>query len=247
MREIGSGTGVAVVAQLVARQAAAAGDHLLAGVVFGERGAAGLRDPGRGGHFDGERRAGVGALIGQERHRPRDHDERRHRYRAPLGPALGTPVEERQQEQQDEAERRDADRRQRHEARRLDHPQHLEQEEEVPLRPRHVGGRGRIGLGAELGAEHERQADDHRQHHACHSGVLGDGIGEERLALRLQDRVLAEVLLLLELVHAFASRRSAEFSAFSHGGAVVPSLVTRYRCAPIKAMIRPGTSSMWME
>src|SRR5207248_8551137 len=43
MREIGSGTGVAVVAQLVARQAAAAGDHLLAGVVFGERGAAGLR------------------------------------------------------------------------------------------------------------------------------------------------------------------------------------------------------------
>ena len=35
-------------------------------------------------------------------------------------------------------------------------------------------------------------------------------------------------------------------SARSHGGAVVPSLATRYRCAPISAAINPGTSSMWI-
>src|SRR6476469_9903108 len=36
------------------------------------------------------------------------------------------------------------------------------------------------------------------------------------------------------------------FSAFNHGGAVVPSLTTRYMWAPIMAMIAPGTSSMWI-
>ena len=39
---------------------------------------------------------------------------------------------------------------------------------------------------------------------------------------------------------------SGSVSAFSHGGAVIPSLVNRYRCAPISAMIRPGISSMWI-
>ena len=43
----------------------------------------------------------------------------------------------------------------RHEARRLDHAQHLEEEEEVPLRPGHVGrGRG-VRLRSELGAQHQ--------------------------------------------------------------------------------------------
>ena len=42
-----------------------------------------------------------------------------------------------------------------------------------------------------------------------------------------------------------SSLRRSFFSALSHGGAVVPSLATRYRCAPISAAIRPGTASMW--
>ena len=48
------------------------------------------------------------------------------------------------------------------------------------------------------------------------------------------------------LAHASASRSSSGFCAFCQGGAVVPSLATRYRCAPISAMSSPGTSSMWM-
>ena len=91
--------------------------------------------------------------------------------------------------------------------RRLDDAQDLEEEEEVPLRPRRVGRRRRVGLRPELGARAiERQRDDRDHDDAAIDAVLGDRVGEERLALRLQDRVLAEVLLLLALVHAGASR-----------------------------------------
>ena len=48
------------------------------------------------------------------------------------------------------------------ERRRLDDAQQLEEEEEVPLRPRHVGRRRRVGLRAELGAEDDRHRDDRR-------------------------------------------------------------------------------------
>ena len=67
--------------------------------------------------------------------------------------------------------------------------------------PRRVGGRRRVGLGTELGAEQDRHQDDHEQHEDGHDRVLGDRVGEERLPLRLQDVVLAEVLLLLAGVH----------------------------------------------
>ncbi len=64
------------------------------------------------GYFVGERRPGVGAGVGQERHRA-DHEQGRHgRYRPVLGATLGAAVIERQQEQQDHAQRRDPDRRQ---------------------------------------------------------------------------------------------------------------------------------------
>src|ERR1700749_2354285 len=46
-------------------------------------------------------------------------------------------------------------------------------------------------------AEYERHENDRQHDHAVHRRVLGDRVGEERLPLRLQDRVLAEVLLLL--------------------------------------------------
>jgi len=117
--------------------------------------------------------------------------------RAPLGIA----VVERQEHQQDEADRRDADRRHRREDRRLDHPQQLEEEEEVPLRPRNVGRRGRVGLRTELGAEDQGHRDDGDHHDDGHRPVLGYRVREERLPLRLEEGVLPEVLLLLALVH----------------------------------------------
>ena len=40
----------------------------------------------------------------------------------------------------------------------FDDPQHLEQEEEVPVGPRDVGRGRRVGLGPELGAEHAARA-----------------------------------------------------------------------------------------
>ena len=73
VRQFRPGAVVAVVADLVTGQTARLGDHRLAGFVFGERRSAGLRDGGRRGHFDRRRRAGVGALVGEKRHRA-DHD-----------------------------------------------------------------------------------------------------------------------------------------------------------------------------
>ena len=73
-----------------------------------------------------------------------------------------------------------------------------------------------------------------------HRRVLRHRVGEERLPLRLQHRVLAEVLLLLALVHARSSLGAVRRSTFCHGGAVVPSLATRYRWAPISAAIEAG-------
>ena len=119
----------------------------------------------------------------------------------PLGAALGSAVDERQRDQQDHADRRHADRGERRQDRRLDHAQQLEEEEEVPLRARHVGRRRRIGLRAELRAEDDRHRDDHRHHDHHHHAVLGDRVGEEGLPLGLQDRVLAEVFLLFALIH----------------------------------------------
>src|SRR3712207_8693076 len=49
--------------------------------------------------------------------------------------------------------------------------------------------RRRVRLGAELGAQDDRHEDDERHDHDGHERVLGDGVGEERLALRLEDRV----------------------------------------------------------
>ena len=115
----------------------------------------------------------------------------------------------------------------RHQRRRLDDPQQLEEEEEVPLRARRVRRRRRVGLRAQLGAEDDRHRDDHGQDDRRHDGVLGHGVREERFALRLQQRVIAEVELLLALVHASTFLSSSGSSALSHGGAVVPSLATR--------------------
>ncbi len=178
--------------------------------------------------LDLARRAGDRAEHREVGHRGDGGDGADHRDRALERVALRAAVVERQQEQQHQADRGDADRGEEHQLRRLDHAQQLEEEEEVPLGPRRVGRGGRVRLRAQLGAEEDRHQDDHDQRDRRHRAVLGDRVGEERLALALQDRVLAEVLLLLARVHAqISSLRSSFFSAFSHGGAVVPSLATR--------------------
>src|SRR4029077_48799 len=139
------------------------------------------------------------------------------------------------------------DRRERDQLGRLDHPQELEEEIEVPLGPRYVAGGGRVRLGALLGAEDDRHRDDHGDDDQRHRRVLQDRIGEEGLALLLEDLVLLQICLFVGGLHALAEAPwpgrapppstpasswvtgAAIFglSARSHGGAVVPSLTTR--------------------
>ena len=161
--------------------------------------------------------------------------------RAALGPPLGAAVVERQQEQQDHADRRHADRRERHEPRRLDHAQDLEQEEEVPLRPRHVGRRRRVRLRAELGAEHDRHRDDHDHHDDAIARPWRPRRGRTASPAPSGSSTRGGTAPSRAGSSRRCSSRSSSWrSAFSHGGAVVPSFATRYRCAPISAAIAPG-------
>src|SRR3954447_16626136 len=266
--QFGAGAVVAVLAELVAGEAARAGDDLLARLVL-----LGYR------HVDLGRRAAGGAEVGEVAHRDDRDDAGGGGDRPAIRPALGTAVVERQQQQQDHADGGDADRRDRDQLRRLDHAQELEEEEEVPLGARHVGGGGRIGLRPLLGAEDQRHRDDHGDDDQRHNRIFHHRIGEERLPLLLQKLVLLQVALLVLRFHVVApllpspetgapstrlpltrplplplapasSWASGEAplgrSAFIHGGAVVPSLTTRYMWAPIRAMSAPGTSSMWI-
>ena len=73
--------------------------------------------------FDRGRRARAGALVGRSAIAPITKNPGERRDRPALGPALGAAVVERQQEQQDHTEHRHPDRRQPHQARRLDHTQ----------------------------------------------------------------------------------------------------------------------------
>src|SRR3954451_14484336 len=265
--QFGTWAVVAVLAELVAGEAAGSGDDLLAFLVLG-----------RHLHVDLGRRAAGGAEVGQVAHRDDRQAAGGGGDRAPVGPALRAAVVERQQQEQDHADGRDADRRNRDQLRRLDHAQDLEEEVEVPLGARHVGGGGRIGLRALLGAEDQRHRDDHGDDDQRHHRVFHHRVGEERLPLLLQKLVLLEVFLLVLRLHAddaplppspetgapstrlpltrplplapASSWASGEApfgrSALIHGGAVVPSLTTRYMWAPIRAMSAPGTNSMWM-
>ena len=177
--------------------------------------------------LDVGRRAGVGAEEGQERHRDDGHDPGDRRDRALQRVALRVAVVERQQQQQHHRDRRDADRRDRDQLRRLDDAQQLEQEEEVPLGPRHVGGRRRVGLRALLGAEVDRHEDDHDDDDQRHRRVLEDRVREEGLALLLHHLVLAEVLLLLAVVHGALPLPPAPFAIASTGSERAPSACDR--------------------
>ena len=147
----GPGSVVAVVAELVAGEAARLGDDLLARLEGGGR----LQ-------VDLARRPGGRAEEGQVGHRDDRQNPSGGGDRPALRAALRVAVVEGQEQEQDHGQRRDADRRDRDRPRRLDHPQQLEQEEEVPLGPRRVGGGGRVDLRTLLGAEHDRQGHDHQ-------------------------------------------------------------------------------------
>ena len=69
-----------------------------------------------------------------------DHD-----HRAPRRAPLGAPVDERQRDQQEQRDRRDADRPEDHRLRPLEDPEQVEEEVEVPVRPRDEADRSRVG------------------------------------------------------------------------------------------------------
>ena len=149
--QLRAGPVVAVLAELVAGEAARLGGDQLAGLELRgrRRGRSRSASPALAPR---KVRKAIATIVS----RPGDR-----RDRALQRVALRVAVVERQQEEQHHRDRRDADRRDRDELVRLDHPQQLEEEEEVPLGPRHVGGRGRVGLRALLGAEPDRHRDDH--------------------------------------------------------------------------------------
>jgi hypothetical protein len=104
---------------------------------------------------------------------------------------LGIAVVERKQQQHHHRDRRDDDERERHQLGWLDHAQELEEEEEVPLGTGHVSRGRRVGLRLLLGTQEQRHQDDHDGDDEQHRRVLRDRVGEEGLALLLQDLVLA--------------------------------------------------------
>ena len=121
---------------------------------------------------------------------------------------------------------------------RLDDPQQLEEEEEVPLGPRHVGRRRRVGLRAELGAEDQRhQDDDHDRRSAAMTESLATAYGKNGFPCAFRIEYSRRYCSFSRRFTRSSFRSSSGSSAFSHGGAVVPSLATRYRCAPISAAI----------
>src|SRR5438105_5644605 len=189
-RQLRSRPVVAVLADLVAAKTARRCGHGAALLVLG-------RDL----HVDLARRPRQRTLDREVGHRGDHGDPGERGDRAPEWMPLGVAVDEREQDEEDHADGRDPHGRHEHERRRLDHAQQLEQEEEVPLRSRRVGGRGGVRLRAELGAEDDRHRDDDDEGERGHRPVLKDGVGEERLPPALHDVVLAEVLLLLARVH----------------------------------------------
>ena len=172
---------------------------------------------------------------------PRDGGDR-----PPLGAPLGPAVIKRKEDEQDHAQRRDPDRCELHDARRLDDAQNLEQKKEVPLRPCVVAGRGGVDLRAELVAQDERHHDDHCHDDTSHCRVLGNRVGKEALAVGLQAGVLAKVFLLLALVHVGlpqvgGPRRSGHWqSTYSPAGsgalqAAVAARMEASRCPAVDA------------
>ncbi len=109
-------------ADLVAGQATRLGGDDPARLEGGQDLAALGLDGLRGLHIDLVGRAGRGAQVGQVADGEYGDDAGQRGHRPALRPPLGVAVVERQQEQQDHADRRDADGGQRRQLRRLDDP-----------------------------------------------------------------------------------------------------------------------------
>ena len=106
-----------------------------------------------GDHLGGERLLRRRALPGQHRHREDDEHRGDDGDRPPRQPPLAAHVVERQRDQQHEQDRRHADRAEEHRVRPLEDPEQVEEEVEVPVRPRDEVRRPRVGRRGVLRAE----------------------------------------------------------------------------------------------
>ena len=86
------------------------------------------------------------ALVGQNAHRGDDEKRRDDRDRPAGDPPLPAPVVERHHDQEDQEDGRDPDRGEDHRLGPLEDPQEVEEEVEVPVRPRDELRRARVGL-----------------------------------------------------------------------------------------------------
>ena len=145
-----------------------------------------------------ERLARRRALPGEDAHRDHGQDGRDHGDRAARWPPLAAAVVERQPDQEDEADRRDPDRRDEDRLRPFEDPEEVEEEVEVPVGTRDEVCRPRVGgLGVERAEDarlhavrvpvpDRRQADDPEHDDEAHDRVVPHGGGEERLPLLLR-------------------------------------------------------------
>ena len=117
-----------------------------------------LRHPGRyiGDDLGCERLVCRRALERQHAHRKDDEHGGDQGDRAGTEPACAAAVEERQQQEEDEADRRHPDRAEEDRLRPLEDPEQIEEEVEVPVRPRHEARGARIGRRVVLRPEETR-------------------------------------------------------------------------------------------
>ena len=161
-------------------------------------------------HLDDELRAERllrGRALPREHAHREDHEHRRdHRHRAVQRPALGAQVDERHREQQQDADRRDADRAEDHRLRPLEDPEQVEEEVEVPVGPRNEADRPRVGrlvvelpeparlralvVARDRELPDRREHDDHDHDDERHDRVVEHRVREELLPARLDVRLV---------------------------------------------------------
>ena len=140
---------------------------------------------------------------GDDREYGGDHGDRPGR-----GPAHEAAVEERQHDQEDERDGRHADRAEEDRLRPLEDPEQVEEEVEVPVRPRHEARRARVGRRIDLRPEQplvrrvvsrspgrplpdHREPDDRADDDEAHDRVVEHRVRVEGLPARLDVGLVA--------------------------------------------------------
>ena len=193
----------------MALKAAGDGEELGAFDGFGVVGEALRLGPHRHQHdrLRGERLLRGRASVRQRPHRDHDDDRRDDRHRPPAQPALTAEVDERQGDRDPEQDVRDSDRAEHDRVRPFEDPEQVEEEVEVPVRPRHEVRRARVGLLGVVRPQQARilravggevpdagEADDHEDDEQAHHRVVEHRVGEERLPGALDVLLVALVL-----------------------------------------------------